>query len=170
MGGWLGRLRWPRAGPLRTMTVATPHRAPEEPAMPLSHLPALLTSAFAALAHWLDRRSAARLPLLLCGVLFATGRRTVTSWFRAAGITDEYRPAYTTVCAVGRQASHMAISTLLAVRPVLRGPRLTVAIDDTPTPRYGPLVEGAGVHHNPTPGPAGEKLVYGHVWVTLAAL
>src|SRR5262249_4384418 len=31
-------------------------------------------------------------------------------------------------------------------------------------------VEGAGRHHNPSPGPAGEKFVYGHVWVTLAAL
>src|SRR3954452_5704656 len=138
--------------------------------MLFSHLPPLLTSAFLDLAGWLHKRSAARLPVLLCGILLASGRRTVTSWFRAAGIADEYRPAYTTVCAVGREAGHMAISTLLAVRPVLRGPRLTVAIDDTPTPRYGPLVEGAGVHHNPTPGPAGEKFVYGHVWVTLAAL
>jgi hypothetical protein len=25
------------------------------------------------------------------------------------------------------------------------------ALDDTPTPRYGPCVEGAGLHHNPTP-------------------
>src|SRR5205807_5066696 len=138
--------------------------------MTLSHLPPLLTNAFLHLAHWLDRRSAARVPLLLVGILFASGRRTVTSWFRAAGIVDDFRPAYATVCAVGREAGHMAISTLLAVRPVLRGPRLTVAIDDTPTARYGPLVEGAGVHHNPTPGPAGEKFVYGHVWVTLAAL
>ncbi len=24
------------------------------------------------------------------------------------------------------------------------------------------------MHHNPTPGPAGPKFVYGHVWVTLA--
>ena len=63
--------------------------------MPFSHLPAFLTSAFAALAAWLDRRSAARLPLLLCGILFAKGRRTVTSWFRAAGIGDDFRPAYT---------------------------------------------------------------------------
>jgi hypothetical protein len=31
-------------------------------------------------------------------------------------------------------------------------------------------VQGAGVHHNPTPGPAGEKFVYGHVWVSLAWL
>src|SRR6202000_619157 len=62
------------------------------------------------------------------------------------------------------------ISTFFAVKPLLSGPRLTVAIDDTPTPRYGPEVEGAGIHHNPSPGPAGEKYVYGHVWVTLAAL
>jgi len=138
--------------------------------MPLSHLPAFLTTAFAALAHWLDRRSAARLPLLLCGLLFARGRRTVTSRFRAAGITDDFRPAYTTVCAVGRAADGMALSTLLAVKPLLGNRRLRVALDDTPTPRYGPEVEGAGIHHNPSPGPAGEKYVYGHVWVTLAAL
>src|SRR5205823_12904264 len=42
------------------------------------------------------------------------------------------------------------------------------ALDDTPTPRYGPCVEGAGLHHNPAPGPAGPPFVYGHVWVTLA--
>ena len=46
--------------------------------------------------------------------------------------------------------------------------RWLFAPDDTPTKRYGPCVEGAGVHHNPTPGPAGHKFVYGHVWVTLA--
>ena len=50
------------------------------------------------------------------------------------------------------------------------GDHLLFAIDDTPTPRYGPCVQGAGVHHNPTPGPAGEKFVYGHLWVTLAWL
>jgi hypothetical protein len=138
--------------------------------MPLSRLPALVASVFLDLAHWLDRRSAARLPQLLCGLLFASGRRTVTSWFRAAGISDEFRPGYTTICAAGRQAGHMAISAVQAVRPLLGGRRLTVAIDDTPTPRYGPEVEGAGVHHNPSPGRAGEKFLYGHVWVTLAAL
>jgi hypothetical protein len=138
--------------------------------MPFSHLPASLTRAFGALAFWLQKRSAARLPLLLVGILFATGRRTVTSWFRAAGITDAFRPAYTTVCAVGRQTTGMAASVLSTVQPLLGGQRLRVAIDDTPTPRYGPAVEGAGIHHNPSPGPAGEKHVYGHVWVTLAAL
>ena len=138
--------------------------------MPFSHLPPLLTSTFSCLSSWLHKRSALRLPQLLLGVLFATGRRTVTSWFRAAAITDDFRPAYTTVCAVGRHVPHMAVSTFLAVKPLLSGPRLTVAIDDTPTPRYGPEVQGAGIHHNPSPGPAGEKYVFGHLWVTLAGL
>src|SRR5581483_7672403 len=70
--------------------------------MSLLHLPALLASTFLTLACWLDRRSGRRLPQLLLGILFARGRRTVTSWFRAAGITDEFRPAYRTVCAEGR--------------------------------------------------------------------
>jgi hypothetical protein len=138
--------------------------------MPLSLLPPFLTSAFCDLAHWLQQRSAARLPVLLVGILFAKGRRTVTSWFRAAGIAADFRPAYTTVCAVGRHTTDLAISALDAVQPLLAARRLRVAIDDTPTARYGPCVEGAGIHHNPTPGPAGEKYVYGHLWVTLAAL
>jgi len=138
--------------------------------MALSHLPPLLASAFRDLGYWLQKRSAARLPLLLVGILFARGRRTVTSWFRAAGIAEDFRPAYATVCAVGRASDHVAISALHAVRPLLGSGRLRVAIDDTPTGRYGPCVEGAGIHHNPSPGPAGEKYVYGHVWVTLAAL
>jgi hypothetical protein len=138
--------------------------------MPFCHLPPGLARAFLDLAHWLHKRSAARLPLLLVGLLFAQGRRTVTAWFRASGIAADYRPAYTTVCAVGRHTTQMAVTTLFTVKPLLGPGRLRVALDDTPTPRYGPEVEGAGIHHNPSPGPAGEKYVYGHVWVTLAAL
>jgi hypothetical protein len=138
--------------------------------MPLSHLPALLATVFVHLAHWLQRRSAVRLPLLLYGLLFARGRRTITSWLRAADISDDFRPYYETVCAVGRRTDTMALSVQLAVQPLLSPQRLVMGIDDTPTPRWGPCVEGCGIHHNPTPGPAGEKYVYGHVWVTLAAL
>ena len=50
------------------------------------------------------------------------------------------------------------------------GTPLVFGIDDSPTKRYGPHVEGAGKHHNPTPGPAGSKFLYGHVWVCLARL
>lgn len=71
---------------------------------------------------------------------------------------------------MGRRASLLATQIFRAVQTLLPPQRLLVALDDTPTPRYGPEVQGAGIHHNPTPGPAGEKFVYGHVWVTLAAL
>jgi hypothetical protein len=46
--------------------------------------------------------------------------------------------------------------------------RVLLVLDDTPTRRYGPRVEGADVHHNPTPGPADQAFLYGHVWVTLS--
>ncbi len=139
--------------------------------MTFSHLLPFLSRAFDAFAAWLDRRTAARLPRLLAGLLFAHGRRTVTSWFRAAGITAEFRPAYHAVYAVGRRTEQLALTAWHTARPCLAGSRrLLVGLDDTPTARYGPCVEGAGTHRNPTPGPAGEKLLYGHVWVSLAAL
>ncbi len=142
--------------------------------MPLSQLPALLSAGFADLSAALDRRSAPRLLLLFVGTLFAKGRRTVTSWFRAAGITTDFRLAYNALAAAGRRAERLALHLLLAVlQPLMRhvpADHLLFAIDDTPTTRYGPKVQGAGIHHNPTPGPAGEKFVYGHLWVTLAWL
>jgi DDE superfamily endonuclease len=142
--------------------------------MPFSQLPALLSAWLADIAAALDPRSAPRLLALFLGALFARGRRTVTSWFRAAGITDAFRPAYGALGAAGRRAEALAYRLLgRVVRPPLGqlpGDRLLFGIDDTPTPRYGRHVQGAGVHHNPAPGPAGEKFVYGHVWVTLAWL
>jgi hypothetical protein len=47
---------------------------------------------FARLASALDRRSAPRLALLFLGAVLALGRRTVTSWIRAAGLSDQFRP------------------------------------------------------------------------------
>ena len=138
--------------------------------MSLLHLPALLTTAFTDFAWWLDPRNRKRLALIFLGILLARGRRTCTSWFRPAGITDQFRPAYTTINAVGRKIKSMAVTTLSTVEPLLPAKRLTVAIDDTPTPRYGPQVQGCGIHRNPTPGPAGQKFFYGHAWVTLAAI
>jgi hypothetical protein len=139
--------------------------------MSVSHLPASLSRLFYRFAAHLDCRSAARLPVLLLGMLLANGQRPATAWFRAAGIRHEFRCFYHTISAVGQRTDTMAISAWLAVEPCLAGSdRLVFAIDDTPTKRYGPHVQGAGIHHNPTPGPAGEKFVYGHIWVTLAAV
>jgi DDE superfamily endonuclease len=142
--------------------------------MLFSHLPALLSAWFSQLAAVLDRRSAPRLLRLLAGALFARGRRTVTSWFRAAAISTDFRHAYSALWAAGRRAEDLARRLLgCALLPLMRqapGGHLLFALDDTPTARYGPCVQGAGLHHNPAPGPAGEKFVYGHVWVTLAWL
>jgi hypothetical protein len=146
-------------------------RNPEGPALSSSHLPAWLSSAFARFAGKLGPRTAARVPLLLLGCLFARGRRTVTSWFRAGGITAEFRPAYHAAHSIGRRCQRLALAALDTAEPCLAGwRRLLVGLDDSPTARYGPRVRGAGLHHNPTPGPAGEEYLYGHVWVRLAAL
>jgi hypothetical protein len=93
--------------------------------MPFSHLPALLSAWLSQIAAALDRRSAPRLLALFCGALFARGRRTVTSWFRAAGITDEYRRAYGALWAAGRQASDFQGNDELdAGRPLSLGSRV----------------------------------------------
>src|SRR6195256_6782352 len=90
---------------------------------------------FARLAAALDRRSAPRLALLFLGAVLARGRRTVTSWIRAAGLSDQFRPCYTAVAAAGRKAETIAAYLLLAVvEPLLGGAeRLTLALADTPT-------------------------------------
>src|SRR4051812_19025919 len=112
---------------------------------------------FSWLAAALDRRSAPRLALLLLGAVLARGRRTVTSWIRAAKLSDQFSPCYTAVAAAGKRADRIARRLLTeVVGPLVADAgRLTLALDDTPTQRYGPQVQGAGIHHNPTPGPAG---------------
>ena len=127
---------------------------------------------FPLLASVLDRRSAPRLVLLFLGAVLARGRRTVTSWIRAAGLSPPFRSCYTAVAAAGKKADQIAAQLLIAViKPLVKqSERLTLARDDTPTPRYGPHVQGAGIHHNPTPGPAGSAHVYGPVFVVLGLL
>jgi hypothetical protein len=140
--------------------------------MTSSHSVHRLCHWFSVLAASLDARSAPRLACLFLGAILARGRRTVTSWIRAAELSQEFRPCYTTVWAAGRRADRVAVRLIHdVVKPLLASMnRLVLALDDTPTPRYGPLVQGAGIHHNPTPGPAGGPFVYGHVWVVLGLL
>src|SRR5207302_2397659 len=111
-----------------------------EPAMTSSHPLPARCQWFSRLASALDRRSAPRLALLFLGAVLARGRRTVTSWIRAAGLSGQYRPCYTTVAAAGKKADDIAARLALAVvKPlVAQAQRLTFALDDTPTERYGP--------------------------------
>src|SRR5512143_2972308 len=140
--------------------------------MTSSHPLPALCQWFARLASALDRRSAPRLALLFLGAVLARGRRTVTSWIRAARLSGQFPHCYTAVAAAGKKAETIAAYLVLwVVKPLLGGlGRLTLAIDDTPTPRYGPQVQGAGVHHNPPPGPAGSPSLDGHVFVALGLL
>ena len=131
-----------------------------------------LTAEWAAwvadLAAPLHRRSAWRLAHVVVGILLAHGRRTVASWWRAAGIGEHFGSYYYFLGGVGRKAAAVATVLFALLRQRIDpGGRLLLAIDDTPTKRYGPKVQGAGVHHNPTPGPAGSKFLYGHSWVVL---
>jgi DDE superfamily endonuclease len=117
----------------------------------------------------LDARVSWRLLPLLTGFLFATGRRTVSSWLRAGGLSDDYQDYYYFLSSLGHKVKSLAAVILhIAVEVIAPDGRILLALDDTPSKRYGPKVEGAGVHHNPTPGPAGAKFLYGHNWVTLA--
>jgi len=123
----------------------------------------------AALAAPLHRRSAWRLADVVIGILMASGRRTAAAWWRAARIGDRFRPYYDFLGGVGRKVFDLAAVLLrITLDHVEPGDRLLFALDDTPTQRYGPKVQGAGIHHNPTPGPAGSKFLYGHSWVTLS--
>jgi len=102
-------------------------------------------------------------------MLLASGRRTVTTWLRAAGVSDDYQDYYYFLASLGRKSESVAtrlVTLLLRTLPLPE--RVLLVIDDSPTKRYGPQVEGADVHHNPTPGPADQPFLYGHVWVTIS--
>jgi hypothetical protein len=121
------------------------------------------------LSAGLHARNRWRLPMLMVGILFAGGRRTVTTWLRAAGISDDFDDYYYFLAALGRKTESIAAQLVALVFKTLPLPeRLLLVIDDSPTKRYGPKVEGADVHHNPTPGPAGQPFLYGHIWVTIS--
>jgi len=121
------------------------------------------------LAAGLHARNRWRLPVLLVGILFAHGRRTVTTWLRAVGVSDDFDDYYYFLTSVGRKSESVATQLLTLILQTLPLPeRLLAVIDDSPTKRYGPQVEGADIHRNPTPGPADQRYMYGHIWVTMS--
>jgi hypothetical protein len=139
--------------------------------MPLWTMPASVSALVGHLAAVLDRRTRERFWSVFFGLLLCREkRRTASAWFRAAGIGHDFRRAYHVLGSVGRRVGLLGTVLVRAIERVAGASagRAVFALDDTVTKRYGPCVEGAGVHHNPTPGPAAQAWVYGHVWVTLA--
>lgn len=131
-----------------------------------------MLGAVQAMATAMDPRVAFRLAIIAAGMFLAGDRRTASSWFVAAGVLDDWDRFYSCLISVGLRVEPMASRVLsLVLRTVVRdAQRIVVAIDDTPSKRWGKHVEGAGVHHNPTPGPADGDWMYGHNWVSLAVL
>jgi hypothetical protein len=121
------------------------------------------------LSSTLDARVQTRLDILLLGMVLARGRKTVAAWLRGAGVGADWRRYYYFLGSLGKRVRWPALWLLYqVVRRLPLGERLVFALDDSPTERYGPKVEGAGIHRDPSPGPEGRKYLYGHVWVTLA--
>lgn len=125
------------------------------------------------MSRLLDARIGFRLPIIIAGALLAGGRRTAATWFRAAGVKDDWDRFYECLQSVGKNAA----SLLLPLAQVIvrkfdpgEGGYWKMAMDDSPTRRFGPCVEAANVHHNPTPGPADGPWLYGHNWVCVALL
>jgi len=132
-----------------------------------------LATMASSMAGMLDARTAFRLSIVMAGMMLADDRRVAASWFAAAGVGDDWDRFYDCLISIGRNASSVAVPVLIAVvRKFDPGPagHITIGGDDSPTRRYGGHVEGAGVHHNPTPGPADGEWVYGHNWVSLCFL
>ena len=136
--------------------------------MPLTGSIAMLA---AAMSHVLDSRIAFRLPIVIAGAMLAGGRRTAASWFRCAGVKDDWDRFYELLQSIGRNAVSLMLPLLMSIfkkfDPGDQG-YWTLAIDDSPTKRFGPCVEAANIHHNPTPGPGDGDWLYGHNWVCLA--
>ncbi len=116
-----------------------------------------MQTAVSVLQAVMDRRIAFRLAIIVAGMLQADDRRTASSWFAAAGVQDDWDRFYDCLISVGRTSGKLATAVLgLVVQKFAPGlgERILLGMDDSPRPRYGRHVEGAGVHHNPTPGPA----------------
>jgi hypothetical protein len=136
--------------------------------MCLLPLPAPIAPLVATLASLVDGRQADLVPPLFQGILFAHGRRTATTWFRAGDFADDFRRGYHLLGTLGKDRINTGSALLFSRlrRAIDPGPHWLFAVDDSPTQRYGPCVEGAGLHHNPTPGPSHQRHLYGHNWVT----
>lgn len=88
------------------------------------------------MSHMLDARIAFRLPIVLAGAMLAGGRRTTASWFRCAGVKDDWDRFYELLQSIGKNAASLLLPLLTIVfrkfDPGEQG-QWTLAIDNSPT-------------------------------------
>ncbi len=109
--------------------------------MPLVGDTAIVVAAMQSLLH---ARIGFRLPIVIAGAMLARGRRTASSWFRAAGVKDDWDRFYELLVSAGKVATSLALPLLrLIVKRFDPGPDgyLTLAVDDSPTKRFGRHVD-----------------------------
>ena len=132
-----------------------------------------LAALASSMARMLDSRVAFRLSIIMAGMMLADDRRVAAAWFTVAGVQDDWDRFYDCLISVGKNTRSVVLPLVITViHKFDPGPdgHLLLAADDTPTQRYGKHVEGTGVHHNPTRGPADGEWMYGHNWVSLCLL
>jgi hypothetical protein len=124
------------------------------------------------LSENLHERSRWRLKVILLGIIWAQGLMTVTSWLRGAGVGIGYQEYYYFLSALGKITPTIGTALFsIILSYLLQGTdKIVAAIDDTPTRRFGPKVEGAGLHHDSSSKPTDQTLLYGHLWVTIGLL
>jgi hypothetical protein len=98
-----------------------------------------VSTILANLAVHLDRRTQPRFWSVFFGLLMCRERRrTVSAWFRAAGIGKDFRQAYLVLGSVGRRVKSLSSAMLTTIESVLgldSEDRLVFALDDTVTKR-----------------------------------
>ena len=104
------------------------------------------------LAAGLHGRSRWRLSLILLGMVFARGRRTVTAWLRAVGISDDFADYYYFLQPLGRKSKALAqrLWMLLLVR-LATGQRVLLACLSVRVARPGPdrVRHASGIRSQP---------------------
>src|SRR5262249_60996176 len=98
------------------------------------------------MAYALHGRLAFRLAILMTGLLFGRGRRTVASWLRAAGIGKGFKNYYYFLGSLGRNIKFVGGILLGKLRraPVLGGGGL-LALGESAHKRLGDGVGGGGL-------------------------
>ncbi|WP_436299113.1 IS701 family transposase [Stieleria mannarensis] len=151
--------------------LATPNPSRRTTASASVPLTGKIATLVASMSELLDKRIGFRLPIIIAGAMLAGGRRTAASWFRCGGVNDDWDRFYEMLQSIGRRAGSVMLPLVMFIfnkfDPGENG-HWTIAIDDSPTKRFGPYVEAANIHHNPTPGPGDGGWLYGHNWVCLA--
>ena len=100
-------------------------------------------------------------------MFLAENRRVCGSQFVAGCVLVDWARFYDCLITVGNSCEVSLLMLMAVVKKFVFDPNepVRLAIDDSPTRRYGSDVEAACVHHNPTGGPADGEWLYGHNWV-----